>query len=454
MLVADGGGGYGGTNWMTFDVAQMWAAIQNQDTAAHYEMLSGWQKSCELMIEHLGQVQNYRENLAAAWPPEKSPASAAYIERLDALIVDLQSTYEAAVANHAAFGAATLAISMSRSEVEKIYHEYAQNKAKLETFHNAPRPAYKAVAPPQKPPVADGRQEQLNTRARSIMFQLSTEILQAHAKIVEPPQYDPSNHVDAGSKETNGKPYTAPPIPPITSFHPDVGPSSATMPSTQHQQTLQPGSPGPPAPTTTPPGMDHHPGPILEGTTPPSLTPPPVAGTTPPPPMGGDYLPGIITPTPVIVGGPIKALPSDVSGQFSRTELPPVSAPPRGLVGEGLAPSASSGLRAMPPGGIIGGVPGAGFGQPGARGRSAIRVNPVGGLINPAESSARPIASGRGAMPSPMSSLGGRSTARAECDDSMHWDSENPWETAEGVSPVVLPVREQRVDPGPAIGLR
>jgi hypothetical protein len=35
----------------------------------------------------------------------------------------------------------------------------------------------------------------------------------------------------------------------------------------------------------------------------------------------------------------------------------------------------------------------------------------------------------------------------------LHWDPDNPWETEEGVAPVVLPPAEAgRLDPGPAIG--
>jgi len=38
MLIADGGGGYGGTNWNGMDVVQMWQAVESQDTerARHY----------------------------------------------------------------------------------------------------------------------------------------------------------------------------------------------------------------------------------------------------------------------------------------------------------------------------------------------------------------------------------------------------------------------------------
>jgi hypothetical protein len=188
MLVADGGGGYGGTNWMDMDVIAMWQAIENQDTTAHYQLLTGWQRSYELTLEHLGQVKNYRQSLAEAWPPETSAASAAYVQRLDDLIANLQTTYDAAVANHDAFASATLALSMSRDDVKKIYDEYTANQVKLEEFKNQPRPVSKFPPPPQKPPVPDERQEELNNQARTIMFGLSGEIMQAKSQIVKPPR--------------------------------------------------------------------------------------------------------------------------------------------------------------------------------------------------------------------------------------------------------------------------
>jgi hypothetical protein len=111
----------------------------------------------------------------------------------------------------------------------------------------------------------------------------------------------------------------------------------------------------------------------------------------------------------------------------------------------------------MPPGGVIGGTPGGGLVQPAARGRAAAsRVNPIGGVINPTNSEGRPGVPRRSAASGQsMTNLGGRNSSRhEEHEDNSHWDPDNPWETAEGVSPIVLPVTEQRVDPGPAIGLR
>src|SRR5687768_2664904 len=161
MLDAGGGGGYGGTNWSAVSVIDMWLAIGNQETTPHWQLLSGWRKSYELTQQHMGQVKNYRDNLAAAWPPEKSPAAAAYIARLDELITHLQGTYEAALANYTAFSNATLALSSARTDLDKVVNEYLANEGKLATFEQEqaerPKGGLQRGQPP-KPPVADGRQ--------------------------------------------------------------------------------------------------------------------------------------------------------------------------------------------------------------------------------------------------------------------------------------------------------
>ena len=77
MLDPGGSGGYGGTNWAGKSVRDMWQAMANQQTDNHWTLLSGWRKSYELTLQHMSAVRSYRDNLATAWPPEKSPASAA-----------------------------------------------------------------------------------------------------------------------------------------------------------------------------------------------------------------------------------------------------------------------------------------------------------------------------------------------------------------------------------------
>jgi hypothetical protein len=115
----------------------------------------------------------------------------------------------------------------------------------------------------------------------------------------------------------------------------------------------------------------------------------------------------------------------------------------------------SSGVRPMPPGGIIGGVPGMGLGQPGGSPRSPQQVSPVGGVISPSSNANTSGSRSASAVGHPMANLAGRGPSdEGGRDGTKRWDPDNPWETAEGVPPVVRPPAEQRIDPGPAIGLR
>jgi hypothetical protein len=446
MLDSGGGGGYGGTDWSTKTVIEMWQALEGQETTPHYQLLTGWQRSYELTLQHMSQVKNYRDNLATAWPPEKSPASAAYIERLDQLLASLQTTYDAAVANHSAFASATLAISLSRTDVKKIYDEYTGNQQKLDAFNAKPKPVQYTRVPiiPQKPPVEDGRQEQLNNQARSIMFGLSGEIIQARGQITKPPAYKPPGARQDGRDDSETPTYTPPIISPPGTFDSDSGSSNSAPNKTQHF-TAQPNSPVADSPNT-PPSISRQPGLVLGGVQP----TPPTPGITPPPPGGGGPLPNVITPGPVLPTPPIGVPPRSLapgSGGIPKTYPGP------GMGRPGMNGLPETAIRAMPPGGVIGGSPGVGLGQPMTGGRSTSRVNPVGGVINNAEG--RPGLGGRGAaVGQPMGNVNGRGSGRrSESDETPHWDPDNPWETAEGVSPVVLPVQEQRVDPGPAIGL-
>ena len=158
--------------------------VSNQQTDNHWTLLTGWRKSYELTLQHMTAVRSYRENLATAWPPEKSPAAAAYLQRLDNLIDHLQQTYDAAVANYDAFSSATLALSSARHDLKKVADEYFANQGKLAAYEQeiAERSGTKGTSS-GRPPVPDGRQAELEAQARSIMYGLSSELATARTQI-------------------------------------------------------------------------------------------------------------------------------------------------------------------------------------------------------------------------------------------------------------------------------
>jgi len=445
-------GGSNGTDWSAYEVIDMWLAIGNQETTPHWQVVTGWRRSYELTSEHLAAVKSYRDNLAEAWPPEKNAASKAYRERLDKLVDHLQQTYDSAFANHEALRDAASALSLSRAKLEPIVNEYLANESLLQQFAETPptsQPGHgKTKAPAPKPPVADGRQEELASQARSIMYSLGNDLTVAQSKLVQPAEYSPAIRRDDQGHDVDGSSNNTPTVPPVVPFDPHssssgVSAGSGSAPPTTHPANAGLGS------STAPPTGPRQPGLVLGGTQPPGAPPVPITGISPTPISsgGGTWpMPGTISPTLPITG--------DTAGGVSNRPIGSLGAP-RGLIGEPLGRVAplGAGVRAMPPGGIIGGTPGMGLGQPGSGARPVQRVNPAGGVLEPGG------APTRGGTRSPGGSVGQQLGApngrngRRDSEDSESWDPDNPWATAEGVAPIVLPADEQRIDPGPAIGL-
>ncbi len=199
MLISDGGGGYAGiTNWYAYNTEQMWRLIENQQTDNHWKQVTGWKKISELTSEHGWRVKEYRDNLAAAWPPEKNEAARAFIERLDNLIRHVKSVSEVASANYTIFSTATADISTSRQKLKEIYDEYLAKKRQKDAYDQAaraivpspgpsPTPSPSPGAPPT-PKVTEADLEQINYKARSVMYSLSSTLVESKAKLrpVEP----------------------------------------------------------------------------------------------------------------------------------------------------------------------------------------------------------------------------------------------------------------------------
>ncbi len=445
----DVGGGGGGTPWESMTMDTMQQLIQNPNVEKHWELLTGWRRSADLVNQHRSQVQSYRDNLAAAWPPEKSPAAAAYLTRLDDLIANLTETYEAAVANHTAFSTATVALSLAQKDMDEIYREYAEN-GKLLAAYTLQKQEREGGGTPQPspspsggdmPPVAPGRQQELERRAVALLSGVSGDLAQAQVRIVKPTLYNPNRRINDPQSEDGG--FVAPPIPPITPARAGeaIG-RNGRAPSIQFPgggvSNVAPASPNQPS------------GLVLGGTNPPLTTPPPT-GTLPLSPSSPGH--GLVPPPAL--------MPPAANG--TAVVPPATGSPGRGngasresLTRHGLH---SSGMfHAMPPGGVIGRTPGVGASGPGGAPPGVRHINPVGGLIGggtPLRADGRVAAAGyqSGVAGAPIGRSGGGSTGRRDRTE-QHWDPDSPWKISHGVDPVVRPTQEQRIDPGPAIGLR
>ncbi|MEV6812906.1 hypothetical protein [Micromonospora sp. NPDC051296] len=435
------------TDWYLMNVADIWACLQDHKVDNHWRHVAGWRKVCELADQHLGRLRTYRESLAQAWPPETNAAARAYIAELDDLIEQVRRTHDAAAANQNALSAATQAISSSRGELKKIYDEYAgklQQKRAWEEIAADPKAA--AGSRTSQPPVTDADLERLNIQARGIMYGLSGELQQAQVMLRQPP---PMRHGDRAPEFTD--PYsavTAPVIPPIV----PVPLPTTVSPSTQPKSAPRPV----PAPQAS--GV----GPVL-GSARPSLAPVPTnPGMPGSPPPGQTTSPALGAPPPFQIrsGGRTGITNPGHVGRPGTNNLPHAT------------PSANP--RAMPPGGLIGGLPGTGLNQPAPGSAQPRRINPIGGVIGGGAAGTAP-AGGAGSRPGggrgfpgahqipamggftgsmATGAMPGRPVRRDPVDEeSRRWDPDHPWETDQGVDPVVLPPKDEGpIDPGPAIG--
>ncbi|MGA5301572.1 hypothetical protein ACPCHT_16705 [Nucisporomicrobium flavum] len=472
MLIADGGGGYGGTDWNSKDVRYMWQAIADQETDKHFDVVAGWRQTADLTITHLGQVQMYRDNLASVWPPSKSPAAAAYLERLDKLIADLQATHDAASANYTAFSTVALTLSLARNKLKPLYDQYEANRnANLAWQAEQDAKPVDPTEPPKisLPPVSSTQQEQLNNQARVIMFDLSSTLISGQSALQKPKPYDPAaggNKSDeskrAGRDDSSG--FAPPPVIPLPGG--DTGGSGHRYPSGQtatantsagHVSHAAPVHPAPVVPGAGGPlgGGTIGSGPILGSAGPSVMTPSSpqvVAPPSPPNPAGpSGLIPGVVPPP----GG---------TGMPPTTGFPPGKPAGAGAVKPGFG-AGSAGKFVAPPGGVIGGSPGnALIGQPSSsslRGSPASKVNPVGGVIGQQGNSPMRGSTPGGRQPSAHSSRastipGQPGRARRSHDgkaEHTQWDPDNPWMTDEGVDPVLMPPADPGpIDPGPVIG--
>nr|WP_230415904.1 hypothetical protein [Micromonospora tarapacensis] len=444
------------------NVADMWACLQDHATDNHWRHVAGWRKVCELAGQHLGRLRTYRESLAHAWPPETNAASRAYLAELDGLIDQVQRTHDAAASNQTALSAATQALSTSRTEIKKIYDEYAgKQQLKQAWEETAADPKAAAASRANQPPVTDSDLERLNVRARNIMYGLSAELQQAQIQLRQPPPARPRGK-QSSDPDVYGGGASPPIIPPIVPV--------ALRPPVRYsrKQMLSPTSPVPSSKTPqigpVLGGSGAAPGPALSNSMP--------QATTSTAPISPSH--GVGTPPALIPGS--ASLPDTLPRGHIRPNhvgRPAIGGAPAGPHSGSLNPPRS----VSPPGGIIGGVPGIGHGQVGGGNTPSRRVNPISGVIGGGAAGTAPTGAagsrpGSGRMSSggpylppfggspgfgtpPMAGSGGLQNQRnQDGDKSRRWDPDYPWETDQGVAPIVRPPDEDGpVDPGPAIGL-
>ncbi len=434
----------GGTDWAQKSVPEMWSMLVAHDGTAHKELLLTWKRSAELLVDHLSRVKRYRENLAEAWPPEKSRAAAKYLDRLDDLIKHLSETYHATVENHRALGAATSALVGARLKLEAIHREYTANQQDLDTYAIRQRSYQETVSKyrgpvPTPPDASASRQLDLQLQAQSLMSTLSTDLAQAQLNITTPNLYNPVSNIDRTEPFKPGEPTGLTTNPSSSIANPSDRSSTARRAPSGISSISPKGSIS--SPPKQPDQLDSPPGP---------LTPQPATSQPSGPTLSG------ISPTEALPKSPSIESKTTGSGKFSTTgiydSIPVLgttpTAPLKGITrpdngfSERSTSERTSRAQGTLPGGLIGGLPGANGSHPRTSSARTRRVNPIGGVIGGHQGATSSTMNPRREVDSP------EKKSRDE-----RWDPDNPWATEEGIAPIITPPEKREIDPGPALGL-
>ena len=352
----------GRTDWDRYVVRDM-AGFLDEDLGPAWTHVGAWYSTAAMAAKYQEAVQRIRDRLAEVWPPERSPAAAMYLGRLDSMIASLGDVHEAAASNGGALSGVLETLDGARRQVDQLNVQWQQNRDTL------PDPEYSTGMEPW--------QEQLNQQAAQVMHETDNAVYAYQSRLVRPRAWAPPGGWGPGDWDS---------------------PAGTDGPSGDSGQARTPAAGPAVRPPYVPPvapldgsgggvpaagGGSAGPGPVLSG------GPAPVAGPgagAPPPGGGGSGTspgPGVpgawMVDTPrgrVLRAGGVIGMPAPSSGGWP--ERPVGAAPdavsPSGRAGAPVAPGAEKLPAEREMGGLVGG-PG-GVGARAGQSRSGRRSEP------------------------------------------------------------------------------
>ncbi|GII21012.1 hypothetical protein [Planosporangium mesophilum] len=414
---------YGGfcTNWAAYDLPVLWNSIKDEGRPENYEQGTSWQRTYELLAYHMSELQRCRDDLAAKWPRDQSPAAGVFLDYIDNLMGSMKQMSEDALANSSAVTGISTALLTARGEIKKLNDQWQEYE------HKEKNPDKLLGFIPLGADVPDDWRKDLRNQAAKHMVEADTQVFQHTSKMVVPEVYQ-------------GPPYFD------SSWTPDSASGTSSAPGGGAGGGSRVGGAGwarPPVippPTMPDPSFAESPtggaaAPVLSGGTSAPIAPP--APTPPAPPIAPAPPPGVITPPLMpFPGGPTSSTGGAVPAQRSGGSAP-------------VRAGAGSRAGGMAPGGVIGGAPPAG--RPAAAGGA--RANPVGGVIGGGNAAGGPrtAAAGGNAM-SGGAPVGGRRGPNDRDGEGNRFDPDDPWAVAEGVPGVLAPnLEREQHEPGPGV---
>jgi hypothetical protein len=166
------------TNYGPFSVPRL-AEILDEDHDAAWHQSAAFMHTGATLLAYGYILQQVREKIATAWPPETSPAARGYLAVLDDLLASINTTGNAAYDNGDAVGQILVALTESKSRIDSLNAEWTYNA------HQDSEPlAFLTSSAP------DNWQEDLNRQAWTQMAAADNEFFRAKLKMTVPDVYN------------------------------------------------------------------------------------------------------------------------------------------------------------------------------------------------------------------------------------------------------------------------
>ncbi len=388
-------------NWQAYDTNAIWQILKDEDSAKGFLGVTSWNTVGSHLDVQEERLRYARHALAAVWPPETNESARAFLQEIDRTLASMAETRNTACDILSGLNGMVRELADARTEVQGKLADRLEASGDL-----APR-------------FLDHAEDEIDEQVRQAMARREQAFADHASKIQPPPEFK------AGLGKFGEVPppgHTGAPDTGVGSSKPGGGYSPVPVPVPHDPPAPRPGH----DPFTPQAGTSSDSGPILSGAAPTLPLANPVHVSPVQPNMPGTpslFVPGLMvggTPTSVL-GGPL--------------DRPGTSPSP-------MRPAAVRG--GMPSGGVIGGVA-AGGSMPGAgsapsRSAAGRSVSPsvIGGARPSPGAGAGTGTAGRPNAMMPGMQPGGRG-GREEQGGTVELDPTNPWETAEGVAPVIKP---------------
>ncbi len=193
-----------GTEWGQYGLADIWDMVRD-DNYDNFSHVKAWKKMAELCHGMAGSLTAAAAELGHRWPPEQSPAAAAFKERLDELANKFTQAGQAAGANGPTLAEVNRGFAISRGKIVELCRSWQQMERAEFDRVAAARQVLKLVSLPMSdrdvlslsnsvplryavdamgaPVVPTSWRQQFDGQARDIMATTDGEIIDAHSRI-------------------------------------------------------------------------------------------------------------------------------------------------------------------------------------------------------------------------------------------------------------------------------